>query len=102
MADRSLDAIYCYDLQTRQFVYLNQTARALYGLANDPKAEVTSASALQRIDPRDRDKVRAAKKASLAARPEQRRCGVPLPARRRNPALAAGPVERHSQRPGRP
>ena len=66
LANRSRDMIYRYDLTTRRFLFVNNTALEFYGIDAEGGREVTTKSVLSSIHPEDRDTVKKARDESLA------------------------------------
>ena len=66
LANRSLDGIYHFDLQSREYTLFNQSFFELFKSKEGGKEVVTPKSVSLRIHPEYRDKVRKAAKASLA------------------------------------
>ena len=56
LANRSRDMIYRYDLTTRQFLFVNNTALEFYGIDVENGRVATTQSVLISIHPEDRDK----------------------------------------------
>jgi PAS domain S-box-containing protein len=65
LADRSLDAIYHFNVVSRGFIFFNKLFSELYGLGGKNKKEITTKSVLLRIHPDDRKNVKEAGEKSL-------------------------------------
>lgn len=65
LADRSLDAIYHFNVVSRKFVFFNKLFRKLYGFEGKKEVEITTKSVLLRIHPDDRESVKEAREESL-------------------------------------
>ena len=67
LADRSLDAIYHYDIQTRRFPFYNRLFLELFGIEGKDGKYITKKSTLLRIHPDEREKVKRATRDSLTS-----------------------------------
>jgi len=65
LADRSQDAIYQFDIESRTFTFFNKLFLSLYSIEEKGVSVLSPKSVLLHIHPDDRDKVRAAKTLSL-------------------------------------
>jgi PAS domain S-box-containing protein len=65
LADRSQDAIYQFDIESRTFPFFNKRFLHLYAMADQGRKRLSPKSVLLHIHPDDRDKVRAARTLSL-------------------------------------
>lgn len=65
LADRSQDAIYQFDIESRTFPFFNKKFVALYAMEEDGLKNLSPKSVLLRIHPDDRQKVKAARTLSL-------------------------------------
>jgi PAS domain S-box-containing protein len=65
LADRSQDAIYQFDIDSRSFPFFNKKFLALYAMEEDGLKILSPKSVLLRIHPDDREKVKAARTSSL-------------------------------------
>jgi len=57
LADRSLDAIYHYSVEQRQFLFCNRRFAELFGLEDPNQRTVTAEQILKKIHPQDRQKL---------------------------------------------
>lgn len=69
LADRSQDAIYQFDIESRTFSFFNRKLVSLYAMEEDGKRVLSSKSVLLHIHPDDREKVRHARE--IALQPDQ-------------------------------
>ena len=60
IADRSMDAIYHYDISSHRYLYRNKVALDLYGIEKGDTTEVSPKTVLLHIHPEDREKVKRA------------------------------------------
>jgi PAS domain S-box-containing protein len=65
LADRSQDAVYQFDIESRTFPFFNKRFLSLYAAADKGVKVLSPKSVLLHIHPDDRDKVRAARTLSL-------------------------------------
>lgn len=65
LADRSQDAIYQFDIESRTFSFFNRQFVSLYAIEEDGKSVLSPESVLRHIHPDDREKVKNAQKDSL-------------------------------------
>ncbi|WP_161807070.1 PAS domain-containing protein [Desulfatitalea tepidiphila] len=65
LADRSQDAVYQYDIESRTFSFFNKQFLSLYAIEENGAKILSPGSVFQRIHPDDREKARAARAASL-------------------------------------
>jgi PAS domain S-box-containing protein len=67
LADRSADAIYQYDIESRTFSFFNKQFLSLYGIKENGVNRLSPKSVLLHIHPDDREKVRTARTLSFAS-----------------------------------
>ncbi|MFN2356686.1 MAG: PAS domain-containing protein, partial [Desulfotignum sp.] len=67
LADRSQDAIYLFDIESGTFPFFNKRFLALYGGREAGRTVLSSNSVAQHIHPEDVQKLRVARKRTLAA-----------------------------------
>jgi len=65
LADRSQDAIYQFDMESRTFPFFNQRFLSLYAIGENGEKRLSPKSVLVHIHPDDREKVRAARARSF-------------------------------------
>jgi PAS domain S-box-containing protein len=70
LADRSPDAIYQFDVESRSFSFFNKQFLSLYSAEEDGAKLLTPKSVILHIHPDDRNKVRSARTLSLQAKNE--------------------------------
>lgn len=66
LADRSKDAFYHYDIDSRRYLYSNKVALDLHGLEEGDAPTLSNKTVLLRIHPEDREKVKKAVTGSMA------------------------------------
>lgn len=67
LADRSHDAIYQFDIESRTFSFFNKLFLSLFGMDENGVKTLSPKSVLLHIHPEDREKVRAARTSSFTA-----------------------------------
>ena len=65
LADRSQDAVYQFDIESRTFPFFNKQFLSLYAMEENGVKILTPKSVLRRIHPNDREKVKAARELSF-------------------------------------
>lgn len=67
LADRSQDAIYQFDIESRTFSFFNRQFASLYAIAENGKSVLSPKSVRAHIHPDDRERVKNAREVSLEA-----------------------------------